>query len=127
MRGSRVKNIVRELNNEKVDIIRWTQDPKEFVLEALKPAKAKNVIIDETKKAILVKVDEDQLSIAIGKRGQNARLTSRLIGWDVNIEKDESAVELFEQRVHQVEESFQQILKLDAGTAHKLVRGVLQL
>ena len=61
---------------------------KEFVLEALKPAKVKSVTLDEAKKAIQIKVDEDQLSLAIGKRGQNARLTSRLTGWDINIEKD---------------------------------------
>src|SRR6188474_67877 len=70
MRGSRVKNIVRELNNEKVDIIRWSSDVKEFVLEALKPAKIKGVTLDESKKSVQIKVDEDQLSLAIGKRGQ---------------------------------------------------------
>src|ERR1039457_7081570 len=70
MRGSRVKNIVRELNNEKVDIIRWSAEPKEFVIEALKPAKIKSVSLDAGKKAINIRVDEDQLSLAIGKRGQ---------------------------------------------------------
>ena len=95
----RVKNIVRELNNEKVDIIRWSADPKEFVLEALKPAKIKGVTLDEAKKAILIKVDEDQFSLAIGKRGQNARLTSRLTGWDINIEQDKSRVEVSNERV----------------------------
>src|SRR6185369_9215194 len=94
MRGARVKNIVRELNNEKVDIIRWSADVKEFVLEALKPAKIKSVTLDETKKVIQIKVDEDQLSLAIGKRGQNARLTSRLTGWDINIEQDKTATEI---------------------------------
>ena len=88
MRGSRVKNIVRELNNEKVDIIRWSSDPKEFVLEALKPAKVKNLVFDMEKKSATISVDEDQLSLAIGKKGQNARLTSRLTGWEINIEKD---------------------------------------
>ena len=123
MRGSRVKNIVRELNNEKVDIIRWSADPKEFVLEALKPAKIKSVTLDEAKKAILIKVDEDQLSLAIGKRGQNARLTSRLTGWDINIEKDETAAEVFEQRVAQAAKTFTEKLNLDEATATTLVRG----
>ena len=91
MRGSRVKNIVRELNNEKVDIIRWSSDPKEFVLEALKPAKVKNLVFDTEKKSVQISVDEDQLSLAIGKKGQNARLTSRLTGWEINIDKDTSA------------------------------------
>src|SRR6201995_5766713 len=88
MRGSRVKNIVRELNQEKVDIIRWSQDPREFVMEALKPAKIKSIAIDEEKKTATISVDEDQLSLAIGKKGQNARLTSRLTGWEINIEKE---------------------------------------
>src|SRR6202020_2483842 len=67
MRGSRVKNIVRELNNEKVDIIRWSSDPREFVMEALKPAKIKSISLDPEKKVINIRVDEDQLSLAIGK------------------------------------------------------------
>jgi N utilization substance protein A len=101
MRGSRVKNIVRELNNEKVDIIRWSSDPKEYVLEALKPAKVKNLVFDTEKKSVQISVDEDQLSLAIGKKGQNARLTSRLTGWEINIGKDTSATTVVEQKVAQ--------------------------
>src|ERR1700737_1729581 len=101
MRGSRVKNIVRELNNEKVDIIRWSSDPKEFVLEALKPARVKNLTFDPEKKSAKISVDEDQLSLAIGKKGQNARLTSRLTGWGVNIDRDTSATHAVEQKVAQ--------------------------
>jgi N utilization substance protein A len=99
MRGSRVKNIVRELNNEKVDIIRWSSDPKDFVLEALKPAKVKNLVFDVEKKSALISVDEDQLSLAIGKKGQNARLTSRLTGWEINIEKEAPSTSAVEQKV----------------------------
>jgi len=120
-----VKNIVRELNNEKVDIIRWTPDVKEFVLEALKPAKVKSVGLDEAKKTILIKVDEDQLSLAIGKRGQNARLTSRLTGWDINIEKDESAAEVFSAKVLQAAKALAAALKVDESTAVALVKGGL--
>src|SRR3982075_2926179 len=98
MRGSRVKNIVRELNNEKVDIIRWSSDPREFVVEALKPAKIKSIATDEDRHAVQVTVEEDQLSLAIGRRGQNARLTSRLTGWEINISKDESVTQAFEQK-----------------------------
>ena len=94
-----MKNIVRELNNEKVDIIRWSADTKEFVLEALCRLQVKSVTLDDSKKSILIKVDEDQLSLAIGKRGQNARLTSRLTGWDINIEQDKSVIEDFNERV----------------------------
>src|SRR4051812_12082665 len=123
MRGARVKNIVRELNNEKVDIIRWSADVKEFVLEALKPAKIKSVTLDEGKKTIQIRVDEDQLSLAIGKRGQNARLTSRLTGWDINIEKDESAAQVFESRVQQAAKGLMDSLSIDQSTAVLLVKG----
>jgi N utilization substance protein A len=123
MRGSRVKNIVRELNNEKVDIIRWSADPKEFALEALKPAKIRSVTLDPDKKSINIRVDEDQLSLAIGKRGQNSRLTSRLLGWDINIEKDESKEQVFEQRVAQAAKALAATLKVDEDIATKLVKG----
>src|SRR4030095_16315765 len=76
LRGQRVKNIVRELNNEKVDIIRWDPQIKNFIANALAPAKLKAFEINETTKRAKVIVAEDQLSLAIGKRGQNARLTS---------------------------------------------------
>jgi N utilization substance protein A len=123
MRGARVKNIVRELNNEKVDIIRWSPDMKEFVLEALKPAKVKSVALDEGRKSILIRVDDDQLSLAIGKRGQNARLTSRLTGWDINIEKDESAAQVFESRVQQAAKILSDALGVDQATSILLVKG----
>ncbi|MDB6152831.1 MAG: nusA [Chthoniobacteraceae bacterium] len=123
MRGSRVKNIVRELNNEKVDIIRWSADVKEYVLEALKPAKIKTVSLDENRKAIHIRVDEDQLSLAIGKRGQNARLTSRLTGWDINIEKDESAEQVFKNRLQKAAVALADTLEIDLTTASLLVNG----
>ena len=123
MKGARVKNIVRELNNEKVDIIRWSADPKEFVLEALKPAKIKSVELVPERKVINIKADEDQLSLAIGKRGQNARLTSRLTGWDINIEKDESAAQVFENRVSAAAKVLAQALQIDETVARNLVKG----
>jgi N utilization substance protein A len=121
MRGSRVKNIVRELNNEKVDIIRWSADVKEFVLEALKPAKIKSLHLDEAKKTVLIKVDEDQLSLAIGKRGQNARLTMRLTGWEVNIEKDESAKEIFASNVEKGVTALAKALGVTDAIARQLI------
>lgn len=121
MRGARVKNIVRELNNEKVDIIRWSSDVRELVAEALKPAKIKSVALNEAKHSILIKVDEDQLSLAIGKRGQNARLTSRLTGWDINIEKDETAREAFVNKKASAAQSFAAALKITEEAASKLV------
>ena len=86
MRGARVKNIVRELNNEKVDILEWTEDPVTFVREALSPVEPREITVDEEARKIFVIVQDDKdLSKAIGRRGQNARLTSRLMGWDVQV------------------------------------------
>ncbi len=123
MRGSRVKNIVRELNNEKVDIIRWSNDIREFIIEALKPAKIKAIDLDEAKKSVKITVDEDNLSLAIGKRGQNARLTHRLTGWEINIAKDETQAELFEARIHEAMETMVSELGIDQQQAETLVRG----
>ncbi len=122
MRGSRVKNIVRELNNEKVDIIRWSSDPKEFVLEALKPAKVKHLTFDPEKKSAQISVDEDQLSLAIGKKGQNARLTSRLTGWEINIDKDTSATTAVEQKVAQAAQTLAGGLPITEEQAVTLVK-----
>lgn len=86
MRGARVKNIVRELNNEKVDILEWTEDPVVFVREALSPVEPREITVDKEAKKIFVIVQDDKdLSKAIGRRGQNARLTSRLMNWDVQV------------------------------------------
>src|SRR6201998_2557453 len=122
MRGGRVKNIVRELNQEKVDIIRWSQDPREFVLEALKPAKVKNLAFDPEKKTVQISVDEDQLSLAIGKKGQNARLTSRLTGWEINIDKDTSATTAVEQKVAQAAQTLAKALPITEEQAVTLVK-----
>src|SRR5256886_685200 len=122
MRGSRVKNIVRELNNENVDIIRWSSDPKEFVLEALKPAKVKNLVFDPEKKSVQISVDEDQLSLAIGKKGQNARLTSRLTGWEINIDRDTTATHQVEQKVAQAAQTLAAGLPITQEQALSLVK-----
>lgn len=87
MRGNRIKNIVRELENEKLDIIKWDADISKYVVNALSPAEVSQVIIKETEKKVEVRVADDQLSIAIGKRGQNVRLASRLTGWEIDIRK----------------------------------------
>lgn len=92
LRGARVKNIVRELNNEKVDIIRWDPNIKQYVANALSPAKLKSFEVDETNRRVKILVSDDQLSLAIGKRGQNARLTSKLTGWHIDIDQEQSTV-----------------------------------
>ncbi len=99
LRGQRVKNIVRELNNEKVDIIKWDPDIRIYVTNALAPAKLKSFLVDADRKRVIVQTTEDQLSLAIGKRGQNARLTSRLCGWQVDIEPEVAAKMGFDEKV----------------------------
>jgi N utilization substance protein A len=99
LRGQRVKNIVRELNNEKVDIIKWSPNVRDFITNALAPAKLKTFEIDEARKRVKIMVSEDQLSLAIGKRGQNARLTSKLTGWQVDIEAEVVVNKGFEEKV----------------------------
>jgi N utilization substance protein A len=121
LRGARVKNIVRELNNEKVDIIRFSSNIEEFVADALKPANLRSIRIDEREHRVHVTVDEEELSKAIGRRGQNARLTSQLVGWDVQIEKDESAQEQFEARVQEAIDSMVARTDLDPEIAAALV------
>ena len=91
MRGSRVKDIVKELRGEKIDIVRWNEDVGEYLKAALSPAKISKLEIDREKKSIKVIVKEDQLSLAIGKHGQNVRLASRLIGWELDIRPEEKA------------------------------------
>src|ERR1700761_739563 len=92
MRGSRVQAVVNELQGEKIDIIPWSQDPATFVVNALAPAEVTKVVMDEEQKRIEVVVPDQQLSLAIGRRGQNVRLASQLTGWDIDIltEQEES-------------------------------------
>ena len=85
IKGSRVQAVVRELRGEKIDIITWTNDPRVFIAEALNPATIEKVGIDEEKKSALVVVADSQLSLAIGKNGQNVRLAARLTGWNIDI------------------------------------------
>src|SRR6266545_2612537 len=99
LRGQRVKNIVRELNNEKVDIIRWDSNIRNFITNALNPAKLKTFEIDEARKRVKIIVSDDQLSLAIGKRGQNARLTSRITGWQVDIEAEVATAIGFDEKI----------------------------
>jgi len=86
-RGARVKTIVRELGGEKIDIIKYFADPREMIIEALKPAVPREIVLDEKTHRILLKVATDDLAVAIGRKGQNARLTSRLVGWRLDIEE----------------------------------------
>jgi len=93
-KGQRVQAIVDELNGEKIDIVEWSEDPKEFVANALSPSKVLHVEVNEEEKATTVVVPDYQLSLAIGKRGQNARLAAKLTGWKIDIKSESDAVKL---------------------------------
>jgi N utilization substance protein A len=123
LRGARVKNIVRELNNEKVDIIRWKSDPAEFVREALKPIKVISISVNVDKKEARLTVSDEDLSKAIGRRGQNARLTSRLVGMDLVIEKDEHAAEVFEGQMGSAVHHLVDALGITEDVARQLTQG----
>jgi N utilization substance protein A len=92
MRGSRVQAVVGELQGEKIDIIPWSHDAASFIVNALQPAEVAKVVLDEDAERIEVVVPDEQLSLAIGRRGQNVRLASQLTGWDIDIltEEEES-------------------------------------
>ncbi|HEY6168207.1 MAG TPA: transcription termination factor NusA [Verrucomicrobiae bacterium] len=121
LRGQRVKNIVRELNNEKVDIIKWDTNPKIYLTNALAPAKLKAFEIDEANRRVKIIVSDDQLSLAIGKRGQNARLTSKLTGWHVDIEAEHLVTLGFEEKVAQAVQAIAAIPGITEEQANKLV------
>ncbi|MFC1523385.1 transcription termination factor NusA [Thermodesulfobacteriota bacterium] len=105
MKGSRVQNVVQELQGEKIDIVPWSPDPARFVSNALAPAQISLVVVDEEKKTLLVVAPDDQLSLAIGRQGQNVRLASMLLGWRIDV-KSEQKYSKF------IEEGYQSMLEL---------------
>jgi N utilization substance protein A len=98
MRGSRVKNIVTELHGEKIDIVRFNEEMREYITASLSPAKISQIQLDKEAHKALVIVDNDQLSLAIGKQGQNVRLASRLVGWELDIRSKEAAEAKVEEK-----------------------------
>ena len=121
MRGSRVQAVVGELQGEKIDIIQWSPDPATFIVNALAPAEVAKVVLDEEAHRIEVVVPDEQLSLAIGRRGQNVRLASQLTGWDIDIlteaEESERRTEEFRSR----SQLFIDSLDVDEVIAHLLV------
>jgi N utilization substance protein A len=93
MRGSRVQNVVSELRGEKIDIVPWSPDVGRFVCAALAPAEVTRIYLDNEEQALEVIVPDDQLSLAIGKKGQNVRLAARLTGWNIDIKSETRAAE----------------------------------
>ena len=121
MRGSRVQAVVAELQGEKIDIIQWSDEPATFIVNALAPAEVSKVVLDEETRRIEVVVPDDQLSLAIGRRGQNVRLASQLTGWDIDImtEAEESEKRSEEFRVRS--QDFVEKLDVDEVIAQLLV------
>ena len=121
MRGSRVQAVVNELQGEKIDIIQWSPDPATFIVNALAPAEVAKVVLDEEDQRIEVVVPDDQLSLAIGRRGQNVRLASQLTGWDIDILTEQEESERRQEEFRQRSQMFIEALDVDEMIAQLLV------
>ena len=97
MKGSRVQNVVQELQGEKIDIVPWSPDPARYVSNALSPAQVSLVVVDEEKKTLVVVVPDDQLSLAIGRQGQNVRLAAALLGWRIDVKSEQKYAKFNEE------------------------------
>ena len=121
IRGSRVQSVSNAINLERIDIITWSENSAEFVIKALQPADVDSILIDEDSKAMDVVVDENQLSLAIGRGGQNVRLASELTGWTLNIMTDDAAAEKAELEAQENRDRLMELLDIDAEVAEVLV------
>jgi len=122
MKGSRVQAVVQEMQGEKIDIIPWSEDTATFVVNALQPATVSRVVIDEEESRIEVVVPDDQLSLAIGRRGQNVRLASELTGWTLNVMDQEQANAKSEAEANNLIDLFVREIGVDEEIAAILVR-----
>ena len=127
MRGSRVQAVVNELQGEKIDIIPWSPDIATFVVNALAPAEVAKVVLDEDKERIEVVVPDQQLSLAIGRRGQNVRLASQLTGWDIDILTEQEESERRQAEFENRTKIFVEALNLDEVVGQLLAVGRLRL
>jgi len=121
MRGSRVQAVVAELQGEKIDIIPWSEEDASFVVNALAPAEVSKVVMDEESNTIEVVVPDDQLSLAIGRRGQNVRLASMLTGWNIDIMTEDQESEKRQREFNERSDSFMTALDVDDVIARLLV------
>ena len=121
MRGSRVQAVVGELQGEKIDIIQWSPDPATFIVNALAPAEVAKVVLDEEANRIEVVVPDEQLSLAIGRRGQNVRLATQLSGWDIDIQTEAEESERRNEEFRARSQVFIDALDVDDVIAHLLV------
>ncbi len=121
MRGNRVQTVVNELRGERVDIVVWSPDPASYVINALSPAEVSSIVVDENTHSMDVVVDEEQLSLAIGRGGQNVRLASQLTGWTINILTEMEARQKREAEDTRFQQAFVEDLGIDADLAMLLV------
>src|SRR5210317_1986905 len=108
MKGSRVQNVVQELQGERIDIVPWSPDPAKFVSSGLAPAEVAMVLVDEDKKSLMVVVPDDQLPLAIGRQGQNVRLASKLLGWNIDVKSEARYTKL-------EEDGYRSLLNIEGG------------
>lgn len=116
LKGSRVQNVVQELQGERIDIVPWSPDPAKYVCNALAPAQVSMVVVDEERKALLVVVPDDQLSLAIGRQGQNVRLAYRLLGWRIDVKSQQR----YNNLEHPGYRSLLAVQGIDEGLADKI-------
>ena len=121
MRGSRVQAVTSELAGERVDIILWSADPAQFVINALAPAEVSSIVVDEDGQSMDILVDEDNLAQAIGRSGQNVRLASELTGWELNIMNEEESKRKSEEETTSIKTLFMEKLDVDDEVAQILV------
>jgi N utilization substance protein A len=121
VRGARVQAVIAELQGEKIDIIQWSSDPATFLVNALSPAEVTKVVIDEENNRIEAIVPNDQLSLAIGRRGQNVRLASELIGWSIDIMTEENESSRRTEEFNRLSELFTTALNIEEIMAQLLV------
>lgn len=121
VRGSRVQAVVAELQGEKIDIIEWSQDPATLVVNGLAPAEVSKIVIDEENGRIEVVVPDDQLSLAIGRRGQNVRLASQLVGWNIDVMTEDEESKRRQEEFNSLSKMFVEALNVEEVIAHLLV------
>jgi N utilization substance protein A len=122
MRGSRVQAVSNELAGERIDIIVWNENPAQFVINAMSPAEVQSIVVDEDAGSMDIAVDEEQLSQAIGRGGQNVRLASQLSGWEINIMTESQAREKSETEARTIQQVFMEQLDVDEEVASILVQ-----
>src|SRR5690606_25279142 len=122
MRGSRVQAVSNELSGERIDIIVWNENAAQFVINAMSPAEVTSIVVDEDKHSMDIAVEEDKLSLAIGRGGQNIRLASELTGWELNVMTESQAEEKTEKELKELQQLFMDQLDVDAEVAAILVQ-----